>query len=162
MSEHGMKKLLFFMGSLFSILYAGALEQELEDLSLSLRKLAHDLGSPTVTADQKIQLVTVLSDLGMESELEDVEKDEQVTVSDFLKDLKHAIQEILKGFDPITYTYIGYPNNKKRFFKLKDFDVAIKMLKAAAPEDPDLPKFEGWRPHLLNAEGKLPETVSKP
>ncbi len=150
------------MGFLFPILYASALEQELEDLSLSLLKLAHDLGSPTVSADQKIQLITVLSDLDMESELEEVEKDKQVTVADFLIDLKLAIQEILKGFDPVTYTYIGYPNNKKRFFKLKDFDTAVKLLKATAPNDPDLPKFEEWRPHLQNAEGKLPENVTKP
>lgn len=156
-----MKKILFFMGFLFSIFYIGALEQELEDLALSLHKLAHDLGAPTVTADQKIQLVTVLSDLGMESELEDIEKEEQVTVADFLKDLKLAIQEILKGFDPSTHAYIGYPNYKKRFFKLKDFDTAVKFLKAMAPDDPDLPKFEEWRPHLLNAEGQLPTNGPK-
>ncbi|MGE0009947.1 MAG: hypothetical protein AB7F19_05355 [Candidatus Babeliales bacterium] len=145
------------------------LQQNLVDLTRALQTLQQRLPrngtkrplpkgpAQLVSEEEKNQLIAILKDLNLEKQAT-VDDTQEVTQADFLKDLKLTLDEILKGFNAKTHAYVGYPNYKNEFLKrhLGDFDVALKLLKAATPQDARIPYYESWRPHLEKAVGTLP------
>ncbi len=99
----------------------------------------HQVAAPSgmVSEKEKQQLIAVLKDLHLQDEVAR-ESQKEVTKEEFT-----GYQEI-KGSFPERIA--------------KDFDAGLTFLKAAFPQDKDIPYFESWQPHLKKAIGKMPVT----
>ncbi|MGE0009951.1 MAG: ankyrin repeat domain-containing protein [Candidatus Babeliales bacterium] len=111
----------------------------------------------SITALERQQLLAVLKDLNLEEESEI--GTQEVTPAAFLKDLKLAMRDILKGFNMQTRKYIGYAGRHEPFHNrfLRDYEAALKLLKAASPHDGEISLFEEWQPYLEQAVDQYPQ-----